>query len=312
MGHRGPVGVVCTACVLLLGCASAQLNYNALDLAGSIDDLLTNQVVFNLVRFLDNPNGSPAQVSIGAGSVTTTNQASLSLSSPLTTAVTTTNTAATAAGAILPALTRTTSGVANAFTLTPSATNQATQNWSLTTDSDSDQERRLRALYRYATRATSWVQLCKEYALISTNPAMSQSAPGEQNVTEPVLDGQLLREPGCVICSDKANANSISVLKHSRYCPGSKDLYVNSRLTHDWLVQGELGVGQIAGLTYIGHYGDRNLYTNDPEQYHQFLLFVLEATIVGSTAGQSGKNSAPARLMSPTPAQPSIVLPGPM
>jgi hypothetical protein len=165
-------------CLLLVGCASTQLNYNALDLAGSIDDLLTSQVTYNLMRFLDNPAGSPAQVSIGTGSVTTTNQASLSLSSPLTTAVTTTSTAATAAGAVLPALTRTTSGVANAFTLTPSATNQATQNWSLTTATDSDEERRLRALYRYAIRAIGYAELCNEYPLISTNPAAATSPPG--------------------------------------------------------------------------------------------------------------------------------------
>jgi hypothetical protein len=171
MVQIGRATVFGATCLVLVGCASAQLNYNALDLAGSIDDLLTSQVIFNLVRFLDNPNGTPAQVSIGARSVTTTNQASLSLSSPLTTAVTTTNTAATAAGAVLPAITRTASSVANSFTLTPSATNQATQNWSLTTDSESDQERRLRALYRYATGAIGWKELCEEYALISSNPA---------------------------------------------------------------------------------------------------------------------------------------------
>jgi hypothetical protein len=136
----GHVAAYSVACLVLVGCATAQLNYNTLDLADSIDDLLTSQVVLNLARFLDNPNGTPAQVSIGAGSVSTTNQASLSLSYPLTTAVTTTNTATTAAGAALPAITRTSSGLANPFTLTPCATNQATQSWSLTTDTDSDQE----------------------------------------------------------------------------------------------------------------------------------------------------------------------------
>jgi hypothetical protein len=294
---------------MLLGCASAQLNYNAFELAGSIDDLLTSQVVFNLARFLDNPSGTPAQVSIGTGSVTTTNQASLSLSSPLTTATTTTNAAATAAGAVLPALTRTTSSVANSFMLTPSATNQQTQNWSLTTDSESDQERRLRALYRYATGAIGWKQLCQEYALISSTPAAASSVSGEQPTTEPALDGQFLREPSCVICSDVVNAYNISAAKHDRYCSGSRKLYVNPRLRQDWLVATQSEPDVLDGLTYIGRYRDHFLFTRDAEHFHQFVLFIFEATQLGSTAGQSGKNSAPARLMNNTPAAPTFVLP---
>jgi hypothetical protein len=312
MGHVGRVAASSFTCLLVLGCASGQLNYNTLDVAGTIDDLLTSQVIYNLARFLDNPSGNPAQVSIGSGSVTTTNGASLTLAAPLTTAVTATSTAATAAGAILPAITRSTSGLAGAFSLTPGATNQASQNWALTTDTDSDQERRLRALYRYATRATSLKHLCKEYALIATSPAMSQPTPGEQAVTVPVLDGQFLREPGCVICSITANSNSIYEKPQSgRFCPRSADMYVNPRLTRDWLVpiRGELGPRQIDGLAYIGRYGDWTLYTQNPEQYHQFLLFILEATNVGSSAGQSGKTGAPKALMGTLPAQPTFVLP---
>jgi hypothetical protein len=125
------------------------------------------------------------------------------------------------------------------------------------------------------------------------------------------LDGQFLKEPGCIICSDSINKYSISTLKHNRYCLPSKLLYVNPRLTQDWLVtiRGQLGDDQAVGLTLIGRYGERSLYTNNLEHYHQFLLFILEATNLGTTTGQSGKNSAPSRLSNPTPAQPSFVIP---
>jgi hypothetical protein len=309
--------VTSAAYLILLGCASPQLNYNTLDLAGSVDDLLSSQVVYNLVRFLNDPSGNAAQVSIGSGSVSTTNQASLSLVTPLTTAVTTTNAAATAAGAVLPAITRSTSGLAGAFSLTPSATNQATQNWALTTDTDSDQERRLRALYRYATGWTDWHNLCEEYALISTNPVVigGMTAPTTWKtwITPTALDGQFLREPGCIICSETANRYNISSRRpHSdRKC--SKELYVNPRLTHHWLapMRGEFALSQTDGLFYIGHYNGWTLYTKSPEDYHQFILFVLEAANISSTAGQSGKNAPPksGTMGGAAPAQPSFVLP---
>jgi hypothetical protein len=157
----------------------------------------------------------------------------------------------------LPAITRTSSGLANPFTLTPSATNQATQSWSLTTDTDSDQERRLRALYRYATEAIDWKILCQEYSLISinANPAASRTPK-----TQPLLDALG-------------------------------------------------GVDSPVGLRYIGRYRDYVLYTRDTEQFYQFVLFILEATNLGSTTGQSGKAGGPARIPNISPAAPMFVLP---
>jgi hypothetical protein len=74
-----------------------------------------------------------------------------------------------------------------------------------------------------------------------------------------------LREPGCVICSKTVNPNSS---KSGGEC--SADLYVNLRLKQDGLVpmRGEPTGSQIAGLTYIGHYDDLNLYTNNTEHFH--------------------------------------------
>jgi len=301
-------GILAGGCLIFSGCASTQLNYNALDLASTIDDLLTSQVAFNLGRFIDSPRGTPAQVSIGAGSVTTTNLASLNLSSPLTNAVTRTNTATTAAGAVIPGITRTLTGVANTFTLTPGGTNQSTQSWSLTTDNESDQERRLRALYRYAVGAISDDGLCKEYALISSNPVMPKQG---DKATHPILDGQFLREPSCVICSGTVNEDIPSAIKSdkSRVCPGVSDLYINSRLRQGWLVTNTNDAGETEGLTYIGQSRDYFLYTRDSEDFHQFVLFIAEATQLGTAVGQSGKPSVSARGALSAPAQPTFILP---
>jgi hypothetical protein len=241
-------------------------------------------------------------VSISTGSVSTTNQAGFSLTKPLNTALTTTNSATLAAGAVLPALTAGTSGVAAATTITPSTTNQANQSWSLTTNTDSDQERRLRALYRFATH-TNYRALCSEYPLIVTSVASMQPPPSASmtvSMTVTALDAQFLREPGCVICSRKANMGNINVAYGRRYhCPipgvraSSFDFYVNPRLQNDWLIASSILDAAPEGATYIGHYADRSLYTVDPEKYRQFILFILEATAQGSSAGQSGKGNSP-------------------
>src|SRR6266403_5084406 len=57
----------------LAGCASAQLNYNTVDLASTIDSLLTEQVLSNLAKFIDSPHAIPSQVGIAAGTVKTNN-----------------------------------------------------------------------------------------------------------------------------------------------------------------------------------------------------------------------------------------------
>jgi hypothetical protein len=241
----------------IAGCASTQLNYNALDLASSVDDLLTSQVVYNLAKFLDDPYATPAQVSIASGSVTTTNQAGVSFTNPLTTAVTATEQATVAAGAVLPAVTNIASGARNAATITPSASNQASQNWSLSTDTDSDQVRRLRALYRYATRASN-ADLCKEYPLLSTQASLvvEVSDPKDKTKTKTVtyngydlgdgpttltaMDGMFLRELSCIICSTEANKKNIARMKvlHRQSC--GNDLYINPRLSNTWLATAPL------------------------------------------------------------------------
>jgi hypothetical protein len=413
-------------------CASTQLNYNALDLSGTVDDLLTNQIVYNLGRFWVDSYANPSQASIPSGSIGTTNQASASLSAPLNTAVTETNQAATAAGAVIPSITRVSTGVLASTTITPSLNNQATQSWSLSPNTDSDQERRLRALYRFATRAACkgpesisavckppeqridsdknelrhslctkaaaaatacssskdketrfckearceqaacqflkkqpnaqieiktacelearnevllklWKnphddprkkKLCAEYPLIVTQassnssreggrisfkelaPGQSQDCKGDKTCISVVAyDAQFLREPGCIICSASANKGNpaASILAPlSNYCNvpdlGYMELYINPRLTSDWLQVSSDMMDVSTKSIYMGRYSGLNLCYSDPEDYRQFVLFVLEATNLGSTTGQSGKSGSTRVLPSGGPPQPALLL----
>lgn len=72
------------------------------------------------------------------------------------------------------------------------------------------------------------------------------------------------------------------------------DLYINPRLNRGWLnVQpaSEPSSSPFAPVL-IGYAQGRALYTSNPEAFNQFVIFVLEATASGSTAGASGKAGA--------------------
>lgn len=155
------------------GCASTQLNYNALDLAGTVDDLITKQIVHNLGKFVFSPTAIPTQVSIASGSVTTTGQVSASLNTPL-------NKSLTATTQIASSITQISTGVLAASTIMPTANDQWSQNWGLSPITDADQMRRLSALYRYVTHpdTQSVSRFCSEFPLVSTQGSASPTPSG--------------------------------------------------------------------------------------------------------------------------------------
>jgi hypothetical protein len=175
--------VLYVATLFVAGCASTQLNYNTLEIAGTIDDLLASQIAHNLSKFLRDPNAIPSQVAIPSGSVTTTAQVGSSWSDPLTKAVTLAHSATTPVSVLSPSA-----------GLTPSASDQWSQNWSLAPVADSDQIRRLAALYRYATNPRS-VDLCRDYPLVETQgstmpgPKVSTQSSEDENAWGAVAHG---------------------------------------------------------------------------------------------------------------------------
>jgi hypothetical protein len=130
--------LVCGA-LFLLGCASTQLNYNTLDLASTVDNLVTSQVLTNLAKFIASPHAIPSQVTITTGTATTNNTISPSINTPANALTTTTSMAALTAAA-----TRSTT-VTNVGTnttpntgLTVTVTDQWTQTWGMSPITDPD------------------------------------------------------------------------------------------------------------------------------------------------------------------------------
>jgi hypothetical protein len=129
----------CVSSLSLFGCASAQLNFNTLEIASTVESLQTKQVLYNISKFIDDPDTVPDQVVVSSGSVGTTNSITPTLTNTLL------HTYATAAGAVATGLTRSlTQGETGA------ATDQWTQSWGIAPISDGDDLRRLRTLYRFA------------------------------------------------------------------------------------------------------------------------------------------------------------------
>ena len=225
--------------IWVAGCASGQLNFNTLDLASSSDDLMTSQVLSNLSKFRSSPYTIPSQVSITAGSATTTNAITPTATAPLGAAGTTTLLNSLAA----PLLNVTThSHVTGAGSIGVSVADQYSQNWSLSPLEDPDQLRRLRALYRFGVRygddsisleSARQTLLC-EYPLVqkaqgaggSSNQQTvtvnmygktveSTTTKDDKQVTKYLRDGcdshigtpdpEFLKPPGCVICDYRAD-----------------------------------------------------------------------------------------------------------
>jgi hypothetical protein len=265
------------AAALLSACASSQLNYNALDLADTIDELVSNQVLTNLARSIDHPYAVPSQVSILQGSASTTGTISANYSDPVSNAITTTNTVATAAAKTF---TNTVTGLAGAQTLTPTVSDNWSQNWSLSPAVDADQMRRLRALYKYVTypyksEAEATEDLCRNYSAISISGDDKSGQPST------ILDPMFLREPSCILCSLQVNdtktpnADRICTSKKSRakgaprtralslYALGPAlrkqsmqetkhhTLYINPNLERGWL-RATTGSGETVTPHYTG------------------------------------------------------------
>ncbi len=156
-----PVALLCL--LLLAGCASAQLNYNAMDLATSSSDLISTQILSNLAKFRRFPFAIPSQVSIPSGSVTTTNSVTPTFGSPLGLQATT-SVANTVAATLSGTTTHTALSPNGTFTL--GASDQWSQNWSISPLQDPDQLRRLRAIYRFGAGLIDRAELACEYPLI--------------------------------------------------------------------------------------------------------------------------------------------------
>jgi hypothetical protein len=269
--------------VVIGGCASTQLNYNTLDLAASLDSLTTKQILFNLARTLEDPYAVPSEITVAAGTATTANSVSPTFSTPLSASTTASNTAFSVTHP---------NGTASV-----GASDQWQQGWTLDPITNPDEVRRLQALYRYAI---GWIrddQTFKcEYPIQSganLNPKPRKyslsctKADGSGVVIETTPDPTFLVRPSCVLCGD---GNSLTV---------------NENLRRAW-VHGKSSEGMIS----LGNYEHQELYACGTPQicgvdgiraFHEFELFVFEATAQSGGTSSSGKNPVFRALGAPAP-----------
>ena len=288
-----PIKMVAPAVLLMtFGCANTQLNHNTIDLTASLDSLTTKQILYNLARTIADPYSVPSQAGIAAGSATTSNGFSPQLGIPLGASSLVTDALPAAAGK---------NAVANTYpnyALTLGFTDSWQQGWTLDPATDSDQLRRLRALYRYATgqipEADHENEFECEYPIqtLSGRAARRDKTAGES--TEYTLhckadegsmaavdvepDPNFIRWPSCVICEDRTDIP-----------------FINKLLAYHFIKSANFD-----GARLLAKYGAVSLYvcgnkdicgTDGMKAFHELRLFVFEAS--GQSNLATGSSKAP-------------------
>jgi hypothetical protein len=185
--------LVTASTLLLLSCAGPLLNANMLDVATTVDDLATRQIVFNLARTKENQFALPSQVQITGGTVSASTSIMPGISAPLNSSIAT-NAGATVGGAV-----------------------GDNDNWTLNLVQDPEQLRRLRLLYQYGAGQISAEELTCKYPIPEISQNQQQNNPPRRYIRvvggainacrspDVVLvdnpDPAFLSFPDCVICA---------------------------------------------------------------------------------------------------------------
>lgn len=262
---RFRVQVALPFALFVSGCASTQLTYNTVDVAGSVNSLYTQQALTNLSRFIDEPFAIPSQLDISTGVVQTSNSVTPSLSTPLSSQIQKGFSSGSPKWGV-------TSTQFAATGLNIGASDSWQQNWNVAPVSDANALRNLQALFRYAVYGLSDAEFKKEYHI-----------PREQNGDKIVANPYWTLPPHCILCGS--------------------DHHVNPRLKKNWLYWTGAGAAGIenpppAGLDTVslGHYGNHELFISR-EHYNQgylsnFVLFTLPNAEPGGGGGGGGAGSA--------------------
>jgi len=308
--------VYIAVCFLGSGCASSQLNYNAADLASSLNSLQKRQIFFNLAQALNDPEFVPSQVTISIGTAQTANALMPSISLPLGSPLATTSRFTSAANPSAQFSSQITNAVPGLGVQVTDAWNQS---WTMVPANSSNQIRRLRTLYQYATGTMPRTDMTRdltqeeaerqflcEYPMqalaVSASPAgnviyrlegcqdNSSRSPRSRVVH---ADPTFTQGPNCVVCIDDLNAK----LLHP---------YVNPNLKYHFL---RTTPGKAENMINVGSYGATDFYVcalttaNCPFVVNQdafdgrmafsdFVLFVYEAMSISGGAGGSARSSS--------------------
>ena len=161
---------VCGAlCLSLAGCASAQVNYNTLDIAGTYDQLITKQVTFNLEKSIESKWSLPAFVKVTAQSAGTINSITPMVTLPISGSIQTLSSLQKAAAVATSQYSRTGQFAGQGVTL--GGSDQWNQTYTLTPVIDTGSLRRLRVLYQFATRQIDTKDFKSTYPIIEVGSA---------------------------------------------------------------------------------------------------------------------------------------------
>jgi hypothetical protein len=261
------VCAIVIAMLALSACASTQLTYSTVDVAGSVESVYSRQILANLSKFIDEPHAIPSQIDISSGIIQTTVSVAPSVSAPMSSSVT-----RNALGAV-------TQAVTSGSGLTVGASDAWQQNWNVTPISDANTLRNLQALYRYVIYGLEEEEFRKEYHV----PRVT-NAKGE--ITE---DPYMLLKPHCVLCGSRHEINKERLKKNRLY----------------WTGNGATGTANMppsdVDLLSLGHYGSHDLFISrdafNRGHLSNFILFVLPNAEPGSGArsgaGSIRNNAAP-------------------
>lgn len=266
------------------GCASTQLNHNTLDLAGTVDQLVIEQIHDNILRFVKDPYAIPSLVSLPGGSATTQGTMGASIASNRTIA----------------------QAITTSLSVTPSVSDTWSQNWALAPITDPDQMRRVRAIYRYALGYTIDRNKLKEQHCIFRNKDGScptiqdeyaviyKSGTGDK-IGVAMIDQIYLRKPSCILCLPDTKPGALITPPVQ---VEENTLGVNDRLKQHLLrwrgpdsSNVEIDSKKDVLLKAYGPYelfaAGRDSKNENKESFAEFILFVLEAT-QNSTSGAGG------------------------
>jgi hypothetical protein len=251
--------------LVVSGCASTQLNYNAVEVSSSIDSVYTRETLNNLSKFIDDANAIPSQVMLVGGTIQTVNTINPSISFPLASQVARTiQTTPTA-------LTLSTANTLGATGASVSGTNSAQQNYTMSPLNDANTLRNQRALYRHAIFGTP--------------------LRGYYHVPQVFFqdkfydDPYLLQKPHCVLCAVEQglfSGEQHPAVNENEALPGKWLYWEGDPYLNQLLAQGE--------PIDLGRHGNHQLYMSRKDYSHgvltNFVMFTLP-------------NSAPAEVFTP-------------
>jgi hypothetical protein len=208
--HCPLVAGVTASALLLLSCATPLLNSNVLDVATTVDDLATRQVVFNLARTKESRFALPAQVQILSGQVSAGSSITPGISAPLNSSLMNSITQG--------AITTTSRGSTLSNTgVTVGGAVGTQDSYSINFVQEPEQLRRLRLLYQYGAHQISAKDVICQYPIPEISQSQQPSKPQRRYVRvvgdkvnacrspDVVLvdnpDPAFLSFPGCVLCA---------------------------------------------------------------------------------------------------------------